>query len=328
MRRLFGLVLAIVAAAWVVPALAQPSNYPSRNIRIIVPFPPGGGTDLTARIVAERLTKSFGQTVIVENRPGAASQIGIEYVVRARPDGYTLLWSSADGISVLPAVKASMPYRIPESLTFVSSFASFPLILGVTSKLPIHDMKEFVEYAKAHPGQMHYSSSGAGGGGHLEPAYMASVLGLDMVHVPFDGAAPAVVAVAGGHVDFTDVAPSTASAYISAGTVRAIATSGRNRTTLFPDLPTVGELGYPQLTEDFHYGMYAPAGTPPDVVKKLRDGVEAVLKDPATPGQLRTLGLEPLDLDGPAFRDFVVKDLDRWTLIAKTIGFHLAAGGD
>lgn len=325
MRKLIAVVLAAVAGAWIAPALAQPAKYPTRNIRIVVPFTPGGGTDLTARIVAEYLTKAFGQNVIVENRAGAASQIGIEYVARARPDGYTLLWSSADGISVLPAVKSPLPYKIPESLEFVSSFSSFPLILGVASNLPIHNMKEFVEYAKARPGQMHYSSSGAGGGGHLLPAYMANVLGLDIVHVPYDGAAPAVVAVAGGHVDFTDVAPSTANAYITAGTVRPIATSGRSRTSLFPDLPTVSELGYPQLTEDFYYGMYAPAGTPKEIVKILRDNVEAVLKVPTMTDRLHTLGLEPLDLDGPAFKDFVVKDLQRWTLIAKTIDFRLSA---
>ena len=328
MRRMLALLLALAACAWFAQTPAGAETYPVRTVRIVVPFPPGGGTDLTARIVAERLTKAFGQSFIIENRAGAASAIGIDYVAKARPDGYTLLWASSDGISVLPAVKSPLPYRIPESFEFVSSFSSYPVILAVASKLPIHSMQDFVAYAKAHPGQMHYSSSGAGGGGHLEPAYMATVLGLDMIHVPYDGAAPAAVAVAGGHVDFTDVAPSTVSPYIDAGTVRAIATSGRNRTALYPDLPTVGELGYPQLTEDFYYGMYAPAGTPREIVKKLRDGVEAVLKDPTTPDRLHSLGLEPLDLDGPQFRDFAVKDLKRWTDVAKAINFRLAGGNE
>lgn len=323
-KETFGLALAAFAALSVAPASAQ-TPYPSQTVRIIVPFTPGGGTDLTARIVADALSKSMGQSFVVENRPGAASQLGIDYVVRAKPDGYTLLWTSADGISVLPAVKANMPYKIPDSLEFVSSFASFPLILGIYSKLPINNFQEFVAYAKAHPGELHYSSSGAGGGGHLQPAYMAKVLGLDMAHVPFDSAAPAVVAVAGGHAEFTDVAPSTVAPYITAGTVRAIATSGRNRTTLYPDLPTMAELGHPELTEDFFYGMYAPVGTPKEIVDKLRAGVEAVLKDPETPKRLRSLGLEPLDLGGEDFKAFAVKDLNRWTEIAKAINFKLSA---
>jgi len=319
-----GLALAVVTSTLSGYAYAQGTDYPTQNVRIIVPFTPGGGTDLTARIVADALSKAWGQSIIVENRPGAASQIGIDYVAKAKPDGYTLLWSSADGISVLPAVKPKMPYKIPESFEFVSTFSSFPLILGVYSKLPITNMKEFIDYAKANPGKMHYSSSGAGGGGHLQPAYMAKELGLDVKHVPYDSAAPATVAVAGGHAEFTDVAPSTVSPYIKDGTIRAIATSGRNRTILFPDVPTVSELGYPDLTEDFFYGMYAPAGTPAEIVAKLRDGVQTVLKSPGMAERLRALGLEPLGLTGEEFKAFAVADLNRWTKIAKAIDFQLS----
>ena len=155
------------------------------------------------------------------------------------------------------------------------------------------------------------------------PAYMARVLGLEMEHVSYESAAPAVTAVAGGHVQLSFVAPSTAAPYVSAGSVRAIATSGQARTSLFPDLPTMAELGHAGFTRDFHYGMYAPAGTPALILQKLREGVAVVLHDPATPQRLRSLGLEPLDLAGPAFRDFVVADLERWREIARTINFRL-----
>jgi len=289
----------------------------------MVPFAPGGGTDLTARIVAEALSKSLNQSFVVENRPGAASQIGIDLVARAKPDGYTLLWTSADGISVLPAVKASVPYKIPESFEFVSSFASYPLIIGVNSHLPITDFKGLVAYAKANPGKLNYSSSGTGGGGHMLPAYMAKVLGLDMVHISYESAAPAIAAVVGGHTQLSFVAPSTALPHIKAGSVRPLATTGRERTMMAPDLPTVTELGHPQFTVDFYYGMFAPAGTPAPVVAKLREAVAAVLKDPAIPTKLRSQGLEPLDLDGPAFREFAVRDLKRWTEISRTIDFKL-----
>jgi tripartite-type tricarboxylate transporter receptor subunit TctC len=317
--------LAIAAGACIVSAAAWPQQpaYPSQPIRIIVPFAPGGGTDLTARIVAEALTKSLNQSVVVENKPGAASQIGIDMVAKAKPDGYTLLWTSADGISVLPAVKSSIPYRSPDSLEFVTSFASYPLIVGVNSKLPVTDFKTFLAYAKANPGKLNYSSSGTGGGGHMLPAYMSKVLGLDMTHISYESAAPAVGAVAGGHTQLSFVAPSTVLPHIQSGSVRAIATTGRARTSLAPDLPTMTELGYPQFTVDFHYGMFAPAGTPAPVVKRLREAVAAVLHDPAIPARLRSRGLEPLDLDGPAFREFAVRDLDHWKEIARTIDFKL-----
>ncbi len=317
--------LAFALSADIVPAAAwsQAPAYSSQTVRIIVPFTPGGGTDLTARIVAEYLTKSLGQSVVVENRPGAASQIGIDLGAHSKPDCYTLLWTSADGISVLPAVKSSLPYRIPESFEFVSSFASYPLIVGVNSKLPITDFKSLVAYAKANPGKLNYSSSGTGGGGHMLPAYMSKVLGLDMVHISYESAAPAIGAVVGGHTQLSFVAPSTALGHIKAGTVRAVATTGRERTTMAPDLPTMAELGYPQFTVDFYYGMFAPAGTPAPIVKRLREAVAAVLNDPAIPVKLRSQGLEPLDLDGPAFREFAVRDLRHWTEIAKAIEFKV-----
>lgn len=317
--------LAIATGALVISAAAcsQTPAYPSQPIKIIVPFTPGGGTDLTARIVADALSKSLNQGVVVENRPGAASQIGIDMVVRAKPDGYTLLWTSADGIAVLPAVKASLPYRIPDSLEFVSPFASYPLIVGVNSKLPVTDFKGLLAYAKANPGKLNYSSSGTGGGGHMLPAYMAKVLGLDMQHISYESAAPAVGAVAGGHTQLSFVAPSTVLPHIQSGSVRAIATTGRARTSLAPDLPTMAELGYPQFTVDFFYGMFAPAGTPAPIVKRLREAVAAVLHDPAMPARLRSQGLEPLDLDGPAFREFVIRDLNHWKEVARTIDFKL-----
>ena len=256
--------LAVTAVASLVSGAAWPqaAAWPSQPIKLIVPFAPGGGTDLTARIVAEALSKSLNQSVVVENKPGAASQIGIDLVAKAKADGYTLLWTSADGISVLPAVKSSVPYRIPEGLEFVSSFASYPLIVGVNSKLPVTDFKSFLAYAKANPGKLNYSSSGTGGGGHMLPAYMSKVLGLDMTHISYESAAPAVGAVAGGHTQLAFVAPSTVLPHIQSGSVRAIATTGRKRTSLAPDLPTMTELGYPQFTVDFFYGMFAPAGTP------------------------------------------------------------------
>lgn len=325
-RRLFLTMTAVAAISAMASTPAGAQEYPSETIHFISPYGPGGGTDLTARLVADKLGQLYGWNVIVENKPGAASQVGINYVARAKPNGYTLLWSSADGITVMPAVQEKTPYDIPGSLEFVSTLASFPLILTVNSKLPINNLQEFIDYAKAHPGDMNYSSSGAGSGGHLHPANIAYQLGLDMVHVPYKGAGPAAVAVSGGHVDVTNLAPSTVTPYIKDGSVRAIATSGRERSPLYPDLPNFSELGYPQFTVDFFYGMYAPKGTPPEIVQKLSDAIGEVLADPDVPKKLRTFGMTPFRVSGKKFEKFVVDEVDRWSTVVKNIGFKKMGG--
>ena len=321
MKAILALGLA-AAALWGAPAAAQSTDYPTKPIRIVVPFAPGGGTDLTGRIVGDALARAWGQSVIVDNRPGASSQIGIDFVAKAPPDGYTLLWASSDGISILPAVKPTVPYKVPEGFEFVSTFAAYPLVIAVNAKLPINNMKEFVAYAKAHPG-MKYSSSGTGGGGHLFPAFMAKDIGVEMAHVPYDSGAQTVVAVAGGHADFGTAAPSSTAPYVEGGTVRAIAVTGKVRTPLLPNVPTVAEEGFPQFTEELFYGMFAPAGTPPAIVAKLRDGVQAVLKEKATQERLTAMGLQPLGLTGNEYKQFVIDDLKRWGDIAKAINFQL-----
>jgi len=323
-RKLLRFLLAAFAFAPAASTIAQTTDYPTQTVRVIVPYAPGGGTDITARIVAELLSKEWGQSVIIENRPGAASQIGIDFVSKAKPDGYTLLWASSDGLSVLPAVKATVPYKIPGSFEFISSFSSYPLVHSVSAKLPITNMKEFVEYSKAHPGQMSYASTGPGGGSHLQAAYIAKELGLDLKHVPYDSGGPASVAVAGGHAEFTEQGPSTVLPYIKAGTLRAIVVSGSKRASALPDVPTIAEAGYPNLTSDLYYGILAPAGTPAAIVRKVRDDVQKALKSPGMTERLNSLGLEPFGLTGDEFRTFVVNDLNRWTKAAKAIDFRLS----
>jgi len=318
--RIANIVIAVSALVFAATAWSQAPAYPSQPIKIIVPFTPGGGTDLTARIVGDALSKSLNQSVVIENRPGAASAIGIDMVVRAKPDGYTLLWTSADGIAVLPAVKSTLPYRIPESLEFVSSFASYPLIIGVNKDLPVTDFKQLVAYARTNPGKLNYSSSGTGGGGHMLPAYMAKVLGVDMTHISYESAAPAVGAVAGGHTQLSFVAPSTVLPHIQSGAVRAVATTGRARTSLAPDLPTVAELGYPQFTVDFFYGMFAPAGTPAPVVARLNSALAKVLADPAVKKKLAEQGAEPYSETPEQFAEFIRKESAKWSKVVKESG--------
>jgi tripartite-type tricarboxylate transporter receptor subunit TctC len=212
---------------------------------------------------------------------------------------------------------------VPGSFSFISSFASYPLVVGVSPKLPIHDLQEFIDYARSHPGKLHYASSGAGGGGHLYPAYIAKVIGADMVHVPFDGAAPAAVAVMGGFADFCDVAPSTVASYITAGTMTGVATSGHTRSSMLPNVPTMAELGHPDLAVDLYYGMLGPPGMPKEIIDKLRAGIESVLKQPGTADRLHSLGLEPLDVGEADFQAFVEKDAAQWNEIAKAVNIRI-----
>lgn len=323
-KRTITLFFAAMASILGITSAAHAQDFPSGTVRLIVPYSAGGGTDLTARIAADLLGDILDTSVIVENRPGAASQVGITYVVNSRADGHTLVWTAADGISVLPAVTAEMPYAIPDDLEFISTFAAFPLVLAVNAELPITNMDEFIAYVKAHPGELNYASSGAGGGGHLHPAAILNKFGLEATHIPYPGASPAAVAVAGGHADFTTVAPSTAAPFVNDGTIRPIATSGSKRTSLFPDLETYEELGYPDLTVDLYYGAYAPAGTPKATIDTLREAIQTVQKDPAVIKRVEDAGLGIFGITGDEFRAFVQKDLDRWTGIAKAIDFQLA----
>jgi tripartite-type tricarboxylate transporter receptor subunit TctC len=305
-------------------AAATAQTYPDKPVRIVVPFAPGGGADLSGRLAAEELSKRLGQGVIVENKPGAGTQIGIDLVAKARPDGYTLGWTTSDGLSLLPAVKPSVTYKVPDDITFVAGTASFSLVIAVNPKLPITSMAELLAYGKANPGKLRYASSGAGGGGHLAGALIGKELGIDMVHVPFQGGAPAVTAVVGGHVDMTVVAAAAIKPFADAGTLRVIATTGTERHTLFPDVPTMRQVGYPGLTIVFHMGMIGPAGMPPPALERVRKEVAAMLADPAFAARLTATGSVAGYLPGDDYRNALVSDLARWRDVAKTFNIVVA----
>jgi tripartite-type tricarboxylate transporter receptor subunit TctC len=320
---LVGSGLALVLACTALPHSASAQSYPTKPIRLVVPFPPGGGTDLVARIAAEAMSRSLGQSVVVENVDGAASQIGIYQVVKAPNDGYTLLWASSDGISILPAVKPTVPYKIPKDLAFIAGFASDPLLVAINPKLPIKNMKELVAYAKAHPGELKYSSSGVGGGGHLETAFIGKREGLDWTHVPYRGGSPGVIAVVSGTADLTLPSSASVMSYITSGSLRAIATTGPERMKALPDVETMNDAGMPAFTGLLCTGLYAPAGTPQPIQDLLAQRLHEALQDPKIVDKLESLGLDPFDIKGAAYQDYMVKDLERWKTIAKETGITI-----
>jgi tripartite-type tricarboxylate transporter receptor subunit TctC len=319
-KRMFMLAFAALTLA-ASPLLAQ--DYPNKPIKLIVPFAPGAGNDVMARFAAHELAPRLGQPIVVENKPGAGSQTGIDLVAKSPADGYTLVWVASDGISILPAVKANVPYKIPDDFSFIAGITTFPFIVMVSNSLPIKTMKDLEAYGKANPGKLRYGSSGVGSGPHLTNAVIGATTGISMVHVPFQGGAPALTALMGGHVDMAASSPSLAKPAYDSKQVRAIATTGPTRHPQFPDVPTMAESGYPSLTSVLIFGAMAPAGVPEPILARLRTEFAEMLKDPKAAEKLRQLGYEPEYYGGDVFKDFVVKDLERWKAVAKAANISI-----
>lgn len=307
--------LTLTAAALAPVACAQ--DYPSRPVRIVVPFLPGAGNDILGRLTADNLTPRLGQPVFVENKAGAGSQIGIDLVAKAKPDGYNLVWAASDGITILPAVKPSMPYKVPDDFAFIARIVQIPFILVVNPKLPIRTMAELVAYAKANPGRVRYGTSGVGGAPHMGTVLLEKTAGIDMLHVPYAGISAVVGAMRSETIDIALITPPTVKPHTDAGVMRPIASTGRERHPLFPDIPTLEESGFPGLAVVVWYGILAPAGTPEPVQARLRKEVADVLTDPKVAEKLKSLGYQVSYIAGAEFRDFVVRDYEQWKGVAK-----------
>ena len=319
--RCLRIVFAIVALVWTATStLAQ--DYPSRPVRIVVPFAAGAGNDLLGRLLAAELTKRIGGQVFVENKPGAASQLGTDLVAKSPPDGYTLLWTASDGLSVLPAVKASVPYKIPDDFVFIASPTRISFVIAVHPDVPAKSVHELIAYAKANPGKLNYGSAGPGSAPHMGLALFANAAGIDMVHVPFAGLGPALNAVMAGTVHLSLTTVPFAKPQGEAGKIRNLAITGPVRDALLPDVPTLRESGLPVTTQVF-FGLLAPSGTPEPIIARLRKEVGEIAKDPAVVDRLRTLGYPAGYLDGPAYRDTILKDLEQWRGVAKAANIEI-----
>jgi tripartite-type tricarboxylate transporter receptor subunit TctC len=307
--------LALCAVVAVSSALAQ--DYPNHPVKIVVPFAPGAGNDTLGRLTAEYLTPRLGQPVVVENKAGAGSQIGIDFVAKSPPDGYNLVWAASDGITILPAVKPNMPYKVPDDFAFIARIVQIPFVIAVNPDLPIKSVADLIAYAKANPGKLKYGTSGIGGGPHLGSAMIEKAAGVEMLHVPYNGVAPAMTALLGKSIDIALVTPPTVKPYTDSGQFRGIATTGKERHPLFPDLPTLEEAGLP-VTVVVWYGILAPAGTPEPVLARLRKEVAEGLKEPKVQQRLTALGYQVSFLPGEEFKAFVMKDAEQWRSVAKT----------
>ena len=305
----------VVAAA--APAVAQGQNYPSRLIKIIVPFPPGGNPDLAARLVANRMSIDFNQTVIIENKPGANGGIGASVVAKAEPDGYTLLVANLGILGVNPVVREHLPYDTSKDFVPVSRLAISPLLLIVNSSLEIKTVHDLIAAAKKEPSKLTFATAGVGSAAHMAAALFDQMAGVQMLHVPYKGASEAAPATAAGNVSVTFGGQGAAWPLVAAGNVKALGLTGSKRSPTHSDVPTVAEAGVSGYEIADWVGMLAPAGTPQPIIEKLNAEVQKALADPDTQKKFELQGLEPAGTSAKDFAAFIDAEQKKWGEVAK-----------
>jgi len=303
-----------IAAASILPARAQ-SDFPSKRVTLIVPFPPGGPVDLTARQIGQKISEYWNQPVIIENRPGADAVIGAQAVQRAEPDGHTLLICAIHH-SVHPSLKASLPYNFLQDFVPVSGAGIFPIIVCAHPSLPVSNIKELIAYAKANPGKLSYGSAGVGGGTHLSGELFKSMTGTDMLHVAHRGSAPAMNSLLGNHVQLMFSDGPTAVPQVEAKTVKALGISP-SRLSLLPDIPTMEEAGLPGYSAHSWSGVVAPKGTPAAIVAKINAAMVRALKEPDTVDRFAKFGAQPAVQTPAEFGQFLKTETEKWARVIR-----------
>lgn len=307
------------AAALLLASLnvAAQAPYPSKPVRLVIGFAPGGAADYVARVLAEPMGRTLGQSIIVENRAGAGSSIAAEYVSKAAPDGYTLLIASPSSISVNPAVNPKIGYRASD-LAPVTKVSASPLVIAVNPALGVANMRELIAAAKKVPGKFNYASSGNGSAPHLSGVLFSRLAGVEMVHVPFKGGSLAVQSVVAGDTQMTFGTPPSVLPLVQSGRLRALGITARNRSPLVPDLPGMTEAGLPDYEMSFWYGIFVPAGTPAPVIKRVYDAGVAAVKLPETAKAFAREGTETAMSKSPEeFALFLVEDAKLWVRLVK-----------
>jgi tripartite-type tricarboxylate transporter receptor subunit TctC len=301
-------------------AAAQAQAWPTKTVRVIVPFAPGGTADTLGRLVSQKLSESLKQTFVVENRAGAGGLVGSDLVSKAAPDGYTLVISGVASHAIAPTLSKKLSFDPVKDFTHIALFGGPPSVLAVHPSVPAKTFKEFVAYAKSQPGKLTYGSPGNGTQGHLVAENMKQVLGIDMVHVPYKGAGPAVADIVAGHITVGSTTLSTTAGQVKAGKIRALAVSSTQRVPDFPDVPTFNELGYPELNAVIWFSLSGPAGMPQEIVQRLNSEVRRIMKMPDIREKLKPEGIEPGDLDPKQFSEFLSAELKRWAPVVKASG--------
>ena len=298
-------------------------SYPNKAIRLVIPYPPGGGSDTIARPLVQKLAESVGQQVIIDNRGGAGGNVGMEFVARAAPDGYTLVIALTAQLAVNPALYRKLPYDPVKDYEPVIFLGNGAYLLTVHPSLPARSVKELIALAKARPDQLTYASSGNGSGAHLCSALFDLLAGIKLVHVPYKGGGPALVDLIAGHVQVLFATPVASIPHIQSGRVRALAVSTAKRTVGLPDLPTVAEAGVPGYDSGVWYGVLAPAATPREITMRLNAEINRVLSQPDYRNLLVQNGIDPVGGPPEELARFIRSELVKWAKVVREAGVKI-----
>lgn len=309
-------------AALAISGPVQAQAFPSKPIKIVVPYSAGGPTDIVARIVGQKLSEQLGQPVVIENRPGAGGNIGAEAVARAPADGYTLLLVTT-GHTINPSLYPKIGYDLKSDLSAVSQLTSGPMVVAVSPSLGVKSLKELIALAKAKPGTLNFASAGNGSSTHLAPELFSTMAGIKMNHIPYKGSAPALADVMAGNTQVAFDLMISAMPHVRGGKLKGLATTGRARSPAAPDLPTVAEVGVPGFEVIAWNGLMAPAGTPPEVVAQLNAGIKKVLGQPVVAERISSQGFSAHWSDASEFRGFVQSEIAKWGKVVKASGARI-----
>jgi tripartite-type tricarboxylate transporter receptor subunit TctC len=317
MSRMAAAVLLVAATSAFAQKAAMEAGYPSKAIRMIVPFAPGGGTDIIARLVSQDLGQAWGQSVVVDNRGGSGGIVGAELAARSSPDGYTMMLCSL-GFSYAPALYRKLPYDTEKDFSPISLVATQPFIYVVVPSLGVSSMKDLIALAKSKPGELRYGSGGSGGSSHLGTELLRVMTGIDVTHVPYKGTGPALTAMLSGEIHFQLIGISSVVPHMKSGRMRALAVSGAKRSSAAPEVPTVAESGVPGYAFDVWYGMLFPAGTPRAIVGKANAELNRVLKSPALAQRFAAVGLEPSGTTSEEFARIIRSETAKWRKVVES----------
>ena len=302
--------------AWAALPLAFAQSFPNRAIKLVVPFPPGGSTDVVARLMGQRLSEALKTPVVIENKPGVGSVLGTDFVAKAMPDGYTLVVAANPAIAPGPLMRNSMPYDAIKDFTHLALLGTFPNGFVVRADHPAKTMADFIAMVRSKPGVMNYASAGVGSAGFLTGELLKQAAGIDMVHVPYKGSGPAIVDLIGGQVDGMFESLVTATGYVRGGKLRLLSVSGDRRRKTFADVPSLNEV-VPGVTGGAWFGISAPARLPTDIAQRLQTEVQAIVNAPDMQARLTELGMTPLALGGPEYVAFIQAENRKWAPIIK-----------
>ncbi len=317
--RLFvGLVGGMLAGA--IASAVHAQAYPGKTIRFVVGFAPGGSTDIVARLIAQELGKNIGQQVLVDNRTGAGGIIATEVLAKSPPDGYTILACTTGTFAIQPFMYAKLPYNVEKDIVPVTQTGSLPYIIVVHPSLPVKNVKEFIAFAKARPGQLNYASSGVGTGSHLAAAYFDNAAGINVTHVPYKGTGQAMGDLLGGQVVMMFDQPVSSLPHVRAGKLKMLGISSLKRFPTLPDVPTIAESGVPGFDAVSWSGVCVPGGTPKEIVNKLQQEIAKVLQVPELKTRLLNDGIEPIGNTPEQFTEHTKKEAVKWSKVVKDTG--------